>query len=275
MAKGDKIKSGQSSKIEREKLQPLDQLFANLKQGPSEHADVIRNLESGRYGRFSKTADEEYSEAVAHWLGGWGMLYHGWEGWREEPKQQLQDDWAYMREKLKDSILVDLGCGARLASGFMFGTMDKYSIAAYVGVDRYAWPDTSYDPTLNQWKKNDNRKLIRSGMPPIAKVHADMLDFVARLPDNSVNFVLNGIDRFVISTGSEYHRTLAKEMIRALKPGGIICGADFTAISHLFDSNEVRDLGLRRHHLPSSRRDFECFEKIIPDKQQGEFGLRS
>lgn len=265
MAKGDKLTGKQSSKLEKEKLAPLEQLFKNLKQGPSQYADLIRDLETGRYGRISQTADAEYSEAIWQWLGGEGMLYRG------EKDDQIKQDWQRMKDKLQGTVLVDLGCGWRLETGgFMYSVVSgtKYPVSAYVGVDRYAWSDIPYNPTLNQYEKAKNREIITAGSPPIGKVHADMLDFVARLPDNSVNFVLNGIDHYVMAGGGEYHKALAREIIRTLKPGGIIFGADFSAIAHELDIDEARKAGLKRVTFPSyMRRDLGAFEKVGPNAE--------
>lgn len=57
----------------------------------------------------------------------------------------------------------------------------------------------------------------------LVMVQSDMLDFIARMPDNSGNFTLNGIDTYIIDL-PVYHKALADELERVTAVGGIIFG---------------------------------------------------
>jgi hypothetical protein len=80
-------------------------------------------------------------------------------------------------------------------------------------------------------------------------VQGDMLDIRSRLPDNSANFTINGIDTWIIEN-SAYHQALARELERATVPGGIVFGMNSDAVFYI--SNEsfenkpmtVDDLGV-------------------------------
>lgn len=55
------------------------------------------------------------------------------------------------------------------------------------------------------------------------QIRADMLDFVSRIKDSSVNIVINGIDEYIISV-KKYHEALAQEIFRVTKKNGVIFG---------------------------------------------------
>ena len=60
-------------------------------------------------------------------------------------------------------------------------------------------------------------------LPKIAVVQDDMLLFASRLPDESVNFIMNGLDIFVIGE-TKYRERLNFELERATEKGGLIIG---------------------------------------------------
>lgn len=76
-----------------------------------------------------------------------------------------------------------------------------------------------------------------------------MLDFVARLKDNSTNFTINGIDRLIIRS-TRYEKALAREIVRATRINGLIFGC----ATILFDENEgalnLYKLKKYNHRLP-------------------------
>ena len=135
------------------------------------------------------------------------------------------------KKTIAGNILCELG-GAGGRMGFLAANMDA---SLYVEVDKY--PNhkkddpTPIDPTIGGVKKRDfvikmpgaEDHVLIEGTHQEIHVRADMLDFISRLKDNSVNIVINGIDGLVI-TVSEYHEALAKEIMRATKEDGVIFG---------------------------------------------------
>jgi hypothetical protein len=83
-----------------------------------------------------------------------------------------------------------------------------------------------------------------------------MLDFVSRLRDGSVNFVINGIDTWVIDH-PEYDNALADEIERATKIGGVAFGMNSNALWLLRGRRSVREFKTN-----STRSDVKIFEKV-------------
>ncbi|OGG74173.1 hypothetical protein A3A40_00380 [Candidatus Kaiserbacteria bacterium RIFCSPLOWO2_01_FULL_54_20] len=226
---------------------PLAQLFQQLETGESRYKNLIAEQK-----KFFGGAQESFAEDLAMRFGRIG---------RDEAEH------SYFRDRLRGNILVDLG-GGRLCR--MLSVAGMYDSSAYINVDSYiagGFGDLPYDPTKNQYKAFYEH---RSGLPgwvqpqhfphtEPAIVNADMLDFVSRLPDNSVNFTMNGIDYDILGEGAlniKYQWFLAGEIIRTLRPGGIIFGVNFSPIVDQFTgckeplTAESQRSGLREHRVP-------------------------
>jgi len=119
----------------------------------------------------------------------------------------------FFRKHLKDYPLVDLGGG----EGGMEILARESGAPMYINVDKY-----SID--INSERKD---RVIR-----VLKISQDILKFVAQVRDNSANFILNGIDDFVIEDFN-YHQALAREIERATGSGGIIFGVN-SQIDYIF-----------------------------------------
>ena len=122
------------------------------------------------------------------------------------------------KNKLKGKVLVDLGCGQYLQhfdacaqqNSYTLNLARKLQVKSYIGVDKFI-------------ELNDLEDFNSKSLDAII-VKADMLDFVSKLPDNSVNFTINGIDGVVILNCDKYAQAVAAEMVRATLPKGIIFG---------------------------------------------------
>jgi hypothetical protein len=138
-------------------------------------------------------------------------------------------------ELFKKAIAGNILCELGGAGGRMEFLAANMGASLYVEVDKYPNHRKNdprpIDPTIGVVKKRDF-VLRRPGMEDHVfiegiyneiHVRADMLDFISRLKDGSVNVVINGIDSFVIRI-PEYHRLLAKEIMRVTKDGGVIFG---------------------------------------------------
>ncbi|MFA6214266.1 MAG: hypothetical protein WC717_03235 [Candidatus Micrarchaeia archaeon] len=110
----------------------------------------------------------------------------------------------YIREKLQGKPLVDLGCGDEKSIEASKG------IALYYGARREI-TDLHLAPQLIGVREGANG------------ARADALAYVLGLPDNYANFMMCGIDRFVISD-SGYWQLLAKAIEKKTVPGGIAMG---------------------------------------------------
>lgn len=104
---------------------------------------------------------------------------------------------AFFKNKLEGKILVDLGGG--------YGVMEKFAkkmgVSVYINVDRLlpghqeAKPDSTID--LSKAEQSTNKTQV-------IEVKADILDFISRLPENSVNITINGMDVMMLDTCGAY-----------------------------------------------------------------------
>lgn len=123
-----------------------------------------------------------------------------------------------------------------------------------------------FDPYIG-YKRQDNFWLLTEEEKDRAmealNVKTDMLNFVARLPDNSVNFCLNGIDYYIIERDA-YREALFKEIKRATKINGVIFGIEQVIVR---SDAELKSVGEElREELPFGREslgpDPDVFEKV-------------
>jgi hypothetical protein len=184
-----------------------------LQQEPtSDYSDLVREAESNVFGD-ERALRADYSEI---WRS-YGIP--GMPGIKKEEISKAFD------AALPGSILCDLG-------GYNGKTEDvaaSHDASLYINVDRYPRglnDDTAVDPQKGHFEKRDyvvqGQTLIK-GIHNVMSVRADMLDFVSRLRDNSVNITINGIDADIIPT-EKYHESLATEILRATKHQGVIFG---------------------------------------------------
>ncbi len=143
-----------------------------------------------------------------------------------------QEDLQFIKEKLSGETLIDLGCGE---PGYTDAHLKELgiSLAAYVGVDKKEFEQ--------KWVEESKKQ----GGFPVEYINEDLLRFVAKIPDNSVNFLISGIDEDVLRD-SEYRKRLMVEIVRATKQGGLVLNyhgaydlspksADFNFESHKAD----------------------------------------
>jgi hypothetical protein len=139
-------------------------------------------------------------------------------------RKDLEKQRAFFKEKLQGEILIDIGGGqGRTMPEFA----KKFGARLYINVDEHHGElEGAPNPQVGKPAKIDYWRLPKSERTrpmEAIDVKADMLDFVARLPDNSCNFVVNGINMEVIIS-DDYREALIEELMRATKVGGIMFG---------------------------------------------------
>ena len=169
---------------------------------------------------------------------GFQTSYAGW--WmdltRPEHSKYLpleQEGWGkqieLFREKLNGEVLVDPGGGNLPFFASHFGAR------AYIGVNR------SFNTQVNTIGSDRIIDREKEGDTDLIILEGDMLEFVSRINSDSVNFVMNGVD-FSIIQDERYNQAIAKEMIRATKPGGLIFGRSAFPISNFMNSAETKTI---------------------------------
>ncbi|MCX6761531.1 MAG: hypothetical protein NTY33_01640 [Candidatus Moranbacteria bacterium] len=169
----------------------------------------------------------------------------------------------YALSKLKDQVLIDLG--ASNIGGLYLASLAEAK--GYVGVerDKFLLPTTDKRNQENLTKltecmKSNDIEGIENHLPcgmevirednitPIKfnYVESDMLNFLSRLPNNSVSVLCSGLETYE-SYNREYMWNLAKEVARVLHPDGALIqsggGTDGISKDYLKHNGVVRDIG--------------------------------
>ena len=128
-----------------------------------------------------------------------------------------------MKEALYDSTLVDLGGGNYFKQvGYKFSQL--MGCKSYVVVDKYLI-----------FSEQD-----ATSKPQLSAIEEDMLRFVSRQGVGDCNFMINGIDNFIV-VGQDYHEALARELTRVTRPGRLVFGLGSDLFEWL-NPNDWRDL---------------------------------
>jgi len=163
-------------------------------------------------------------------------------------------------EKLQGEILIDVGGGQ---AEFMQELAKKSGVKRYINVDYWnRESDQPLDPYVGRPAQSDYPRLPENErVRPMEAilVGADMLDFVARLPNNSCNFVINGIDQYTASN-NDYRKALMEELIRTTKVGGIVFGMGSDI--WLRDDPRLKDVGKKLGLDVGSYTSEAIFEKV-------------
>ncbi|MFA5022851.1 MAG: hypothetical protein WC385_02430 [Candidatus Paceibacterota bacterium] len=118
-----------------------------------------------------------------------------------------------LKSKFNGGTLVNLGAGT--PSPFL-EILDNGTI---INVDKYAFGHSGIKKSIELVKMYTEKE---GGVDSFC-VSADMLDFISRLPSNSVNIEVDGVDYDIIHN-PEYHKALAREILRVTKKGGLVIG---------------------------------------------------
>lgn len=130
------------------------------------------------------------------------------------------------KKKLHDEIIIDLGCGV--------SSMNALEVCSILGVDTYIGVDfQEMNRELSYLDMFESKGRLRRGTKKIKaiKVQGDFFNFVGRLRDGSVSYMLNGIDNFVVNGGQ---RWLTKQIHRTTKEKGVVIGEN-NCVAHLLE----------------------------------------
>jgi len=146
-----------------------------------------------------------------------------------------------LRERFKDKVVVDLGAGDMSWAYFLSVALGS---KGYVGVEKFQgdrledtlkhndaktmlwyWANISRSSSLDKISLQDDPEFKKEYEPfckliPAAVAKEDILDFLKRLPDDSVNVLTFGVDDMVLPS-SQYRSAVAKEIERVLNSDGM------------------------------------------------------
>lgn len=179
------------------------------------------NQKLASYTPIIKEGSSSASENPQPYSDNWGSILSHDTRYYHEDNQDLKEehlrDIEFLKTKLKGDVLVDLGSGGgRVSAIYSFA-----DVKTDIGVEKFHSGRGPLDATEPEFACSYPRS--GGGETFHISVRDDMLDFVARVKNDSSLFMLNGID-YSILPNPEYRMALAEEIIRATKEGGIVFG---------------------------------------------------
>lgn len=177
---------------------------------PEQYLELIRIVEEERIRTFEVITDPF-------------MLMAYWEEHTEWMRQVRGDERNRLFGSLRGKTLIDFG-GSK--------GREVRNFAENLGVHLLV----NVDPTHS---KQELGTIFRCDLH-YQKYLGDMLTVASKLPNASVNVVINGIDSNII-TEIEYHRAMAAEIARITEPGGLVFGDRSTALSYLDETTFNKD----------------------------------
>ncbi len=238
----------------KKRIISLSDLVDTQRQLSREYASLIERQEQKlAQGSLAAIADDEYAERwsflVSKSADEYLQKFQGSEDY-EYVKQDYETLDQLFQRRLLNSLLIDLGSG----HGFMESIAYKYKLGTYIQVDRNSrYLDEASLPPDPQVAIQD----IVIGDLQRIRVKADMLDFLAHLRPNTINFTLNGIDLLIIDNVN-YHNALAQEILRVAQNGSLIFGVDSHALELFSRHTDAENSELK-----------ECFVDELPEMSIG------
>ena len=214
------------------KVITFDDFIDHERVVPADYQELILLQEQKSSKHDARFMDTRYSA-------NWNVVWNTKGEYAKFAEQELQ----YFKDHLQGQTLVDLGGGY---GGEMLNLAANLTEAQmYINVDRGRFhpdkPPNPLEPTDITPSQDQSRFLVR--------VKADMLDFISRMKDGSANFAINGIDPTIVGD-PRYNEALAKELVRATRPGGLIFGIESEALFILRDQIKKGEINLREHIVP-------------------------
>lgn len=189
----------------------IEKLIPNIKARPKQEISNS-DRESGREGYDFET---EFAQDLPRFIG---------DNFERDGACQKKE--RIIKHGLRDQIIVDLGAGNKF--GYLASIAGRAK--GYIGVDKF------YEQSFN---KQEIKEEIKSKYPnfqknplvPAAWEKDDMLEFLKRLPDDSVSIFCSGLGREVFSKAqSGYLGKVEQEIKRVLHPKGFCVNNASSAI---------------------------------------------
>lgn len=130
-------------------------------------------------------------------------------------------DYELIKNKFKDTTVVDLGAGDSVAIHHLLPYLTEMEIKEYIAVEKF-YGNKQEDAPEPMENTDMGGNVIDSKMKSY-RINSDMFIFISKLPDNSCNFIMNGIDHYVIHN-DKYWEKLSQELHRVTLELGIITG---------------------------------------------------
>jgi SAM-dependent methyltransferase len=180
-------------------------------------------------------ADWRSTEHISLLLNG-GMVMD-WSKPEHVALRRQRDAWL---GKLSGGVLLDLGCGEVGSRRAFQRFVMSYEPRAYVGVDHnLAYGIGPYEEIEDFGITMPFDARERSVLPGML-VRGDILEVLEKLPSDSMNVALNGMDDHMIAAGGDYGKAVAQEVVRVARPGGVVLGVtmDWGILPRLSASGE-------------------------------------
>lgn len=189
----------------------------------------------------------------------------------EKNKERL-NGYLLLKNKLKGSNLVDLGCGGPSSAELAYKFASAFDVEKYIGVEKYLYGSNSgekesyekgdYDNNIKKILEQDTKNILPKYEFSLNK---DMLAFLSERTEQS-NFLISGISREILMPSfsfasenqkmyQEYVEDLENQISRLTPKGGIVI------VNHSFI--DLEKLGFKKSYLTNSDNEEELiWEKI-------------
>ncbi len=162
---------------------------------------------------------------------------------------QMIEDTAFidfLKNKLKNKIVVDLGCGSIDDSVVhVLKFLGNLGIKKYFGVDKYLYGEHGY-LTPEEFLKDCLKKEDVNLSFETKLIGKDILLFLRSLPNNYCNIICWNIGKELIS-GNEYRKQIEKEIIRVIPKGGLLITDCFSDLDEIYYHKYEKFLKLVRN----------------------------
>ncbi len=146
---------------------------------------------------------------------------------------ESKEDNQLIKSKVENKVVIDLGTASSYTEQLNY--FAEMKVKEFIGVEKYNIAMSSAEAKERCLEKGIQGDYIKS----------DMLLFLCKLPDKCANFVLNGIDENLITSGGYWSR-IVNEITRTTYDKGIImgCGSLFTNFKHEFSRLDTEKEGV-------------------------------
>lgn len=158
----------------------------------------------------------------------------------DKAKKEDQMTVQLLEERLKGSVLVDLGCGGPYSVRMAYKFSSTFNVRKYIGIEKYprSWEG---DSQYNEYIKDGS---LEGRTAPAHEIvlGEDMLQVLSRRTEQS-NFMMNGIDDVIFSNDEwdpeidfnkeEYIKKLCENIARLVPQNGIVFGINSVYLNNL------------------------------------------